>query len=325
MEWMQVENCNLCGSRQRIIVADKDRYGFQVRVAVCQGCGLGYLVDRLSKAGYAEFYDRFYRHLIEAWSGRQLNLQTLQRDTAQYAAKVCKRLQHDLELPDGLAMLDVGGGTGMVALEFKRRYGAQATVLDPSSDELAIARSEGLSTIYGLLEDAELPSQTFDLITVCRTAEHFFDLRLALAKVRELLRPGGYFYFDYLDFVEHSRLDGCPETTARLDHCYYFYHDMVPVVARHVGFEVQASYFSDRLGLVGHLLRPAETQPETISPEVLNPLVRVLLEHNTDWQILRQTKVSSFQYRGAQRAKRVARRIIDSVSRWRSGGDRHQG
>jgi hypothetical protein len=73
--------CNVCDAEQSAVFANVDRYGLPVRTAMCLGCGLVYLTDRLTADGYAEFYvSGTYRRLTSAFVGIQPNTETIQRD-----------------------------------------------------------------------------------------------------------------------------------------------------------------------------------------------------------------------------------------------------
>jgi SAM-dependent methyltransferase len=69
-------------------------------------------------------------------------------------------------------MLDVGGGSGHRSFFFQRA-GFDVTVLDPDERALKVARERfGLKTICGLLEEVNLPENSFDLVTFWFVVEH---------------------------------------------------------------------------------------------------------------------------------------------------------
>lgn len=107
-----------------------------------------------------------------------------------------------------------------MAREVAREFGLQGTVLDPATDEIEAARAAGLEAIVGSVEDWETEDR-FDLILLCRSIEHLFDLKLSLSRIRGLLKPQGLFYCDIADFMEMCRMMGSPETFTKVDHCYW--------------------------------------------------------------------------------------------------------
>src|SRR3954468_9996883 len=65
-----VSCCNLCGSGRGAVVATTDRYGWKLRTAMCLDRGLLYVVGRLTRSGYAEFYEQgIYRTLVGEFKG----------------------------------------------------------------------------------------------------------------------------------------------------------------------------------------------------------------------------------------------------------------
>lgn len=129
-----------------------------------------------------------------------------------------------------------------------KRYGAKPTILDPSQVELSVAKSLGMETILGQLEDVDVGNRQFDLILVCRALDHFFDLKVSLERIRKLVKPKGFIFVDYMDLLEHAQHEGCVTAAARLDHCYYFYSEMAPYLYSRLGFDIISTYFSVSLG-----------------------------------------------------------------------------
>ena len=111
------------------------------------------------------------------------------------------------ELIDRLAprpsmrLIDVGGGTGDIALRFQERSGGAATVIDINIEMLAVGRDRAidagrLTGIDWLCGDAEaLPaaSSSFDACTAAFSLRNVTHPDRALAEARRVLAPGGRF------------------------------------------------------------------------------------------------------------------------------------
>lgn len=101
----------------------------------------------------------------------------------------------------GDQVLDVGCGTGTLALEVQRRVGRAGRVvgIDPSSEQIARARAKAawrnvpISFQIGVIEQLAFPDQTFDVVLSTLMMHHLpADLRRqGLAEIARVLKPGG--------------------------------------------------------------------------------------------------------------------------------------
>lgn len=98
--------------------------------------------------------------------------------------------------PRGAIVLDLGAGTGDMALELRRRGAARVVAADFSQAMLAAAsrKTRSLDTISFVLADAlrlPFPSATFDVVTNTFLLRNLADLPAGLAEMARVLRPGG--------------------------------------------------------------------------------------------------------------------------------------
>ena len=105
----------------------------------------------------------------------------------------------------GQRVLDVGTGTGTLALGFARR-GCDAVGLDPSGNMLAQARRLAIEQrltvrwVEARAEATGMPAESFDLVCAGQ-CWHWFDRGAVAAEARRVLRPGAralIAYFSYL-------------------------------------------------------------------------------------------------------------------------------
>ncbi|MEP7288578.1 MAG: methyltransferase domain-containing protein [Chloroflexota bacterium] len=104
-------------------------------------------------------------------------------------------------LQPGDAVLDVGCGTGTLALEVQQRVGTTGRVvgIDPGTQQIARARSKAarrnLPTDFqiGVIEHLPFPDQTFDVVLSTIMMHHLGDglKRQGLAEIARVLKPGG--------------------------------------------------------------------------------------------------------------------------------------
>lgn len=109
---------------------------------------------------------------------------------AWYRQEVLKRLG----VSSGQSLLDVGSGTGMLALAAQKMVGPTGRVvaLDPSPGMLAEARKAGVEeTIVAFGESMPLADDSFDWLTMGYALRHVTDLNAAFAEYLRVLKPGG--------------------------------------------------------------------------------------------------------------------------------------
>lgn len=316
LERHTVASCNVCSSPRHALIAAKDRYGLPLRMALCLDCGLFYLVDRFSAAAYSDFYSTgAYRAVSCQFNGVEHTIGHVQSDQLSYAHNLVRMLSGNVPLHGSGRragkLLDVGGSAGIVAREVAGAFGLSAMVLDPATDEVEAARAAGVDAVVGSLEDWNT-SERFDLILLCRSIEHLFDLRRSLTRIRALLNPGGVFYCDIVDFMEMCRMVGSPQTFVKVDHCYWLTQSSAPSIFRSLGFEVISVHIAGGFGYAGFILRPCEpVAAPSAEPRVLAQ-VEELQKIDRDWRSFGATSLGAgdWFHRKAYRAKRKLTKLL---------------
>ena len=98
-------------------------------------------------------------------------------------------------------MLDVGCGTGTLAIEVQRRVGSAGRVvgIDPSAEQIARARAKAarrnlpIEFQIGVIEQLAFPDQTFDVVLSTLMMHHLPASlkRQGLVEIARVLKPGG--------------------------------------------------------------------------------------------------------------------------------------
>ena len=101
-----------------------------------------------------------------------------------------------------LALIDVAGGTGDVALRvLERAPRAQVTILDANAHMLSVGRDRaidrgviaGLDYVTGDAEALPIVARAFDAYTIAFGLRNVTRIAAALAEARRVLKPGGRF------------------------------------------------------------------------------------------------------------------------------------
>ena len=116
----------------------------------------------------------------------------LARDTA-------RQLSQYLDL-DGRLVVDVGGGPGFFATEF-RAAGAKALCLDTDSGELAAMGRPGPGSAIGSALRLPIASGAVDVCFSSNVLEHVGDWRAMLAEMVRVTRPGGIVFVAFTNWL----------------------------------------------------------------------------------------------------------------------------
>ena len=118
----------------------------------------------------------------------------------------------------GQDILDLGSGTGALAVQFARR-GARVTAVDPSEGQIqagkVVARKHGVEIKFRVAsaEKTGLPDHSFDAITASM-CWGYFDVKRMRLEVPRLLRPGGLLLVSTLIWDRNK--DGIASLTEKL-------------------------------------------------------------------------------------------------------------
>ena len=134
--------------------------------------------------------------------------------TAATLVPSAERLVHSSSVAAGEAVLDLGCGTGNVALQ-AAALGARVTAVDPASRLLEVtarrARERGLEVhvVPGRAEAIPAGDGSFDLVLSHFALIFCDDEQLSLRELRRVLRPGGRLVFTswLADGAVHAALD----------------------------------------------------------------------------------------------------------------------
>jgi SAM-dependent methyltransferase len=263
-----VSACNLCGSTRFIVIAHRDRYGFEAEPHACERCGLVFLNPRMTAEAYGRFYQGTYRPLVSAFHGRLIDARTIQDEQRAYAAERVEFVRPFMKA--GMAtLLDIGGSTGVVAARVASEFALTGTLIDPAPLEVAEAKRLGLETVTGLVEQHDFNGRTFDLVIVCQTVDHLLDVGGTLARIRQLLSKDGLLFIDIVDFRAAYLRNWSVEEAIKIDHPYYLTEPTMTAYLERAGLEVlRTDYAADHLH-VGYVCRPgaarADARPSSSS------------------------------------------------------------
>jgi SAM-dependent methyltransferase len=224
--------CDVCGAGDPKLLFESPRLdGPLVR---CVNCGVIYVGARRGDYTFAGTDDA--RSL--ALAARVAELGIVRHDVEE--AERPWRVQADRERlarltrhSSGGRLLDVGCATGLFLQVASAAFDAHGVEPDPiTSDQ---ARAAGHDVVTGTVQDV---TGRFEAITLFHVLEHLDSPRATLARVRELLTPGG------IVLIETPTVDSvwfrvAPRRWRQLipDHYYFFSRTTLDVLLRRCGLE----------------------------------------------------------------------------------------
>ena len=220
--------------------------GFTGSIVECRSCALVYMNPRPHHQKVRDLYGAVEDvRYVEEEEGSVATFTDSLRLVQRYA-------------PSG-RLLDVGCHVGTF-LELAERKGFAVAGVEPSrwAAEHANARLEG-TVFCGAVEDAPIPADTFDAVTIWDVIEHLPDPASDLRAIWHALRPGGVVAISTMDVdALFPRLAGRRWPWYMQMHLVYFSRRTLGELLRRCGFEVvevtrhrrivRVSYAVSRLG-----------------------------------------------------------------------------
>lgn len=186
--------CDFCGSSDtRILFEGRDRLlGLPGKFYMiqCNKCGLIRQNPRPTQATINVYYPPNYEPFSPAIDDEPL----LRRLDRRYGMN--KRCRAIIRRQVSGKLLDVGCATGNFLYEMSKYDGWQVMGVEPDHYASNYARERlGLDVRTCTFQEANLPPDTFDVVTMWNVLEHLHYPMAGLAEVSRILKTGGWFVF----------------------------------------------------------------------------------------------------------------------------------
>jgi SAM-dependent methyltransferase len=252
-----VAQCECCGNAHSThLFSGPDRlmgYGGSFSFVRCNNCGLCYQSPRLPWHKLAPYYEgdySAYDRLVREYPS------PLRRMSKRVG--VLKQRWFVERFRKGGQLLDVGCGTGLFLEEMQRNKRWQLTGLEPTTRAAHYMHEQlGIPVVQETFENAHLPPESLDVITLWHVLEHVYAPRYTLRKAWQALKPGGFLFFAIPNYESLSRV-AFGRHWVGWDvprHLYIFPRPVVQRLVAEAGFRVVADEcFLISYHLLGHSL-----------------------------------------------------------------------
>ncbi len=200
-------NCARCGGWDADCVIQTPDYELHIdvpfEVSLCRNCGHIYTSVR---PDCNTLFSTFYPDSYLCYGGQSgvaglMDRKRMEGQAAQRAEMVKKFVGQ----PGPVKLLEVGCATGEFIKTCRRRFGWEVAGIEPNRPLSDALSREGYPVISSTLEDAEIPSEQYDVVCLFNVLEHLWDSVYSLKRINRLLKPGGLVVVEIPDFDSPSR------------------------------------------------------------------------------------------------------------------------
>jgi len=248
MDWSsfprEKTDCILCGSSSSRLLSIQKSWP----VVRCRECGLVYLSERPAEQALTEMYSKSYYE--DGDVGYRGYIKTFEEFNDAFMKIFSRRHKDLLRHAGGKRLLEIGCAYGFL-LDYlrKREWDVTGVEISPLSSEYA--RTElGLDVYTGDIESIDLKHHSFDVILMLDVLEHLHRPFAALARIKELLSPGGilvvqcpwelYHWEEIMEALLRGRKPGTIEPDSVPAHLYYFQPRTLEALLEKGGFNVHS-------------------------------------------------------------------------------------
>ncbi len=217
---------------------------------MCRHCGLAWTDPRPTVDDIQQFYTENYRVAYKGTYTPKLKHVHRAGQNAVDRYNVLKQFSSS-----GDAVLDIGAGGGEFVY-LLRKKGFQAEGIEPNEGYGTYAKEHlGLPVKIGFAQQADLPTDRYDVVTLHHVFEHLDDPFQMLMRIRDALREGGHLIIDVPN-LEATCF--APISRFHTAHLYTFNPDTLKEMGKKAGFELVTLEISADGGVIGAVLQKGE-------------------------------------------------------------------
>jgi SAM-dependent methyltransferase len=243
-------DCNLCGANEADVVFEAG-VAQASRIVKCRQCGLMYASPRAKLPDQDEIreYDPEFTRKTREHSRDRYDKEEYQvrdyEDTRAYLRKAYPRRGR---------LLEIGCSMGFLLAKF-REDGWEVEGIEPNRGFCEfIGEHHGIKASPAILEESDVPANSFDVVVMLHVIEHVPDPLGTLEGICRVLKPGGTLILETprYDSLMFKLLRHRERSVSCDGHIYFFTTETLRQMAGKAGFDVQ---FIDYVGRSLNLAR----------------------------------------------------------------------
>jgi len=183
--------CEICGAEnfKKVFSGGDKLLGIDgdFQIIECLNCGIYLLSPKISQHEMEKYYPEEYICFLEAIEDDKNLISRIDRKRALY--KRCRQVNKVVDEPGRI--LDIGCATG-IFLNGMKELGWEVMGIEPNSSAAEYARKRfNIDVVNGYLNQVNLPTNSFDVISVWDVLEHVPNIDEFLHEILRILKPTG--------------------------------------------------------------------------------------------------------------------------------------
>jgi SAM-dependent methyltransferase len=239
-EWRTVDIICECGSREKELLSEKNKYGIRQEIVVCRNCGLIYCSPRMDDKATDEFNRTYYTGI----ASEELPIPVVfeyQHKRGNIVLDFLEQHTGIVDLNKANYIFEMGAGTGGILSRLKGKYGhLRCYGTEYREKEVEYGLGKGINLIQGGIEDFldKYGDIKFDMVILYHVLEHFTDIQKELSNIRKIMHENTFLYIGVPGVLETHRFYPTFLESISLAHNYYFTKETLDHIMRKNGFEV---------------------------------------------------------------------------------------
>lgn len=227
-------DCNICNSKDGIIICKKGKFSHNVINLMCSRCALIFVSPRWTEDCIKKYYKcNYYFDYINNYDINELLEKRQLKD-----GKRIEFLLKNINLQENSNILEIGSSFGTFLYKMSQ-MGHKVKGIEPSIMQSKISKERfNIEIIENLVEEVDKAHEKFHLIAMFHVFEHLRNPSNFLLKFREHIYDNGFLYIEAPSILREPGIKP-KEDFFRAVHFYTFTPLTLNILLKKCGYEVK--------------------------------------------------------------------------------------